>query len=200
MVDLNEKKFDVKLCQTQRRNLVIKQLEQPKAFFFLIQKEYYSDKRKDFFSFSIFFLPTSKENMAKSTTSCFISFMEYDELEEWMLSMTMHADGTKRSFGRKIQGEEVRKIRLILLLLNRSAIWRMKCRWFQCSMIFALSPSLQVKLWHHVHKEQDAFQYFELVLIDCGNHYVQICLVFFNRNLECPWVKLYLRPKPDLIF
>ena len=82
MVDLNEKKFDVKLCQTQRRNLVIKQLEQPKAFFFLIQKEYYSDKRKDFFSFSIFFLPTSKENMAKSTTSCFISFMEYDELEE----------------------------------------------------------------------------------------------------------------------
>ena len=56
MVDLNEK-FDVKLCQTQRRNLVIKQLEQPKAFFFLIQNEYYSDKRKEFFFF-LHLLPT----------------------------------------------------------------------------------------------------------------------------------------------
>ena len=57
MVDLNKKKFDVKLCQTQRRNLVIKQLEQPKAFFFLIQNEYYSDKRKEFFFF-LHLLPT----------------------------------------------------------------------------------------------------------------------------------------------
>ena len=52
MVDLNEKKFDVKLCQTQRRNLAIKQLEQPKEFFFLIQKEYYRATRGKIFFLS----------------------------------------------------------------------------------------------------------------------------------------------------
>ena len=47
----------------------------------------------------------------------------------------------------------------------------------------------QVKFWH-VHKERCSFQYFELVLIDCANHYVQICLVFFNRTLRCPWRRI----------
>ena len=129
--------------------------------------------------------------------------MEYDELEEWMLSMTMHADGTKRSLGRKIQGEDWGSQEGTTPTFIIEQKRNIKYETSMISMsddIFALSLSLQVKLWHHVHKEQDAFQYFELVLIDCGNHYVQICLVFFNRNLECPWVKLYLRPKPDLIF
>ena len=38
--------------------------------------------------------------------------------------------------------------------------------------------------------KSDTFQYFELVLIDCANHYVQICLVFFNRTLRCPWRRI----------
>ena len=75
---------------------------------------------------------------------------------------------------------------------------------FKCSALYYFLKSLKYGSYRLGHGEShkqvkplagmsiksDTFQYFELVLIDCANHYVQICLVFFNRTLRCPWRRI----------